>query len=266
MPAKKTATTKKAAPAKKAAAAKKVAPVKKAAAKSAAAVGPIVALPAAQQQHMLFLFFPLQKGALKKVLGHVQNITGPQPAAARAGEGGDPRVTTGVHFFMFYGLPADQTPTPALPVPSFQTAKGKDLLVVLSIYDRDFGPYISAFTSQPIIAAGLDGILGAMDETGIIPNTDPTSAYFITHNGGVAQNTTAFFKLLMRYNFADPTIPAANNFPVNTPTNPKYLLGATFPGLTVGWLLQNYPDAGTLWPLPAPKIKFAPSAPPSRKA
>jgi hypothetical protein len=163
---------------------------------------------------------------------------------------------------MFYPLPADTTPVPALPVPSFQTAKGKDLLVVLSIYDADFGPYISAFTSNPAIAAGLDLILSLMDESGIVQPTDPTSAAFILKHGGVAKNNTAFFKLLMRYNFADPTIPGAAKLPPNTPANPKYQFGATFPGLTIGSILQNYPDAPQLWPLPPVDITFAKSTPP----
>lgn len=224
-------------------------------------IAPITNLAAGQEQHMLFLFFPLKKGTVHPATESVQNLV------AGSGEGTpggvDPRVLTGVHYFMFYGLPADTTPTPALPVPSFTTAKDKDLLVVLSIYDRDFAPYISAFTSNPQIAAGLNGILEVMDESGCIDPSDPTSAVSILKNGGVAKNAPAFFDLLMRYNFADPTIPAANNFPVNTSANPKYLLGATFPGLSVGWILQNYPDAPSLWPLPAPKITFAPSAPPA---
>ena len=226
-------------------------------------VGPITTVAAPQEQHMLFLFFPLKKGTLKKSVSAAQNVFTalvPQKKAATAGP--DPRIATGVHFFMFYPLPADTTPQPALPVPSFQTAKGKDLLVVLSIYDADFGPYISAFTSNPAIALGLNGILSLMDESGIVPPTDPTSASFILKHGGVAQNNTAFFKLLMRYNFADPTIPGAAAFPVNTPPNPKYLFGATFPGLTIGSILQNYPDAPQLWPLPAPNITFAKSTPP----
>ena len=212
---------------------------------------------------MLFLFFPLKKGALGGALKSAHELTNtPRTEAAVVGGGVDPRVATGVHFFMFYGLPADTAPNPPLPVPSFTTAPGKDLLVVVSIYDRDFSPYISAFTSNPTIAAGLDGILHLMDETGIISPTDPTSAAFIEAHGGVAKNNAGFLSLLMRYNFADPTIPAANKFPVNTPHNAKYLLGATFPGLTVASILQNYPAAETLWPLPAPEITFAASAPP----
>ena len=208
---------------------------------------------------MLFLFFPLKKGSINAAQKAAHEVFAPQTPKAGAG-GADPRVATGVHFFMFYGLPAD-TPS-ALPVPSFQTAPGKDLLVVLSLYDRDFVPYIGSFTSNPTIAAGLNGILSAMDESGIVDPDDPTSAAFILQNGGVAKNNIGFCSLLMRYNFADPTIPAASKFPVNTPANPKYLLGATFPGLTVGHILANYPDAGTLWPNPGESIQFAPSAPP----
>lgn len=228
--------------------------------------GPITSLIAAQQQHMLFLFFPLKKGTLASALGSAQEVTTAAHRDAALVDGVDPRVATGVHYFMFYGLPADKAPTPKLPVPSFQTAPGKDLLVVLSIYDRDFAPYISAFTTNPTIALGLNGVLSAMDESGLISPTDTSSAAFILANGGVAANNAGFLKLLMRYNFADPAIPAANVFPVNTPKKPKYVLGATFPGLTVQRILENYPDAETLWPLPAPKITFAPSAPPMKKA
>ena len=230
---------------------------------------PITSLAVPAEQHMLFLFFPLKKGTIKKAVAHAQASFGAPAAAPSEGlkstaGGVDPRVQTGVHFFMFYGLPADTES--ALPVPSFATAKGKDLLVVVSIYDGDFFDYISAFTSNPAIAFGLNGIVSLMDETGFVEDDDPTSAHAILqdwnpieHTGGVATHTSDFVRLLMRYNFADPTIPAANAFPVNTPADPKYLLGATFPGLTVGWILQNYPQARELWPLGAKPIVFEPS-------
>lgn len=232
------------------------------------AATPMTSLAAPAEQHMLFLFFPLKKGSLPQALEGARTSFGAQPTLAScqaesAADGIDPRVQTGVHFFMFYGLPADTTPQPSLPVPSFQTSPGKDLLVVISLYDADFGPYISAFTSQPPIAQGLDTILSLMDESGLVEPSDPSSAAFILAHGGVAKNNSSFLTLLMRYNFADPTIPGANVFPVNTPASPKYLLGATFPGLTVGAILQNYPQAESLWPLPAPAIQFSPSTPPA---
>lgn len=227
--------------------------------------GPITSLAAAQEQHMLFLFFPLKKGTGEKANQAAREVfAAAQPARKDAANAADPRVATGVHFFMFYHLAADSVPQPPLPVPSFTTAPGKDLLVVLSIYDRDFGPYISSFTTNPVVAAGLNLILGAMDETGFVKDSDPSSAKFILGHGGVAQNTPGFLKLLMRYNFADPTLPAAANLPLKSPPNPKYTLGATFPGLTVGWILQNYPDAASLWPFPPPAITFAPSVPPAK--
>lgn len=233
------------------------------------ATAPITSLAVPAEQHMLFLFFPLKQGNLAQALDGAHSFLGAQPApeagpAGSAAGGADPRVQTGVHFFMFYGLPADTAPQPPLPVPSFQTSPGKDLIVVISIYDADFGPYISAFTSQPPIATGLDTLLGLMDESGLVDPSDPSSAAFILAHGGVAKNNSSFLELLMRYNFGDPTIPAANVFPVNTPANPKYRLGASFPGLTVGSILQNYPRAGSLWPLPAPIIQFAPSTPPAK--
>ncbi len=233
------------------------------------ATSPITSLATPAEQHMLFLFFPLKKGSLSPALEGARSSFGAQPTLAAsqpesAADGVDPRAQTGVHFFMFYGLPADTAPQPSLPVPSFQTSPGKDLLVVISLYDADFGPYISAFTTQPPIAKGLDTILSLMDESGLVEPSDPSSAAFILAHGGVAKNSSSFLTLLMRYNFADPTIPGANVFPVNTPAKPKYLLGATFPGLTVGNILQNYPQAGSLWPLPARAIQFAPSTPPAK--
>lgn len=230
------------------------------------ATAPITSLAAPAEQHMLFLFLPLKKGTIPKALEAARSAFHVQPPAAASqtegtADGADPRVATGVHFFMFYGLPADTRPQPPLPVPSFQTAAGKDLLVVISLYDGDFGDYISAFTTNPLIAMGLKAILSVMDESGIVEPGDPSSAAYLAGKD-VPLDGTSFLKLLMRYNFADPTIPAANVFPVNTPAHPKFLLGATFPGLTVGWILQNYPQAGALWPLPAPKIQFADSLPP----
>jgi len=231
---------------------------------------PITRLSTVQQQHMLFLFFPLRSDTQQQAAKAMHAVLTPHsaPHASAHGDAGsaDPRVLPGVHYFMFYHLAAGQTPTPKLPVPSFQTAPGKDLLVVMSIYDRDFAPYISAFTSQKEIAAGLNGILSLMDESGLNPPKE-SSAATILANGGVARNTTAFFELLMRYNFADPTIPAAAHFPVNTPAHPKYTLGATFPGLTVGSILENYhqkpgQNASALWPPQAVPIKFEPSIPP----
>jgi hypothetical protein len=223
---------------------------------------PITSLAAPQEQHMLFLFLPLKKGAIAKTISGVSGLVAPKAAAADSPEaaadpGPDNRADTGVHFFMLYGLADGETP--GLLVPSFQTAKGKDLLVVISIYDADFAPYISAFGS---IADQLNELLYALDETEIVDDTDPTSAYYILHNGGVAANTVGFFSLLMRYNFADPTIPAASVLPANTPANPKYLLGATFPGMTNAAILQNYPEAASLWPWPPVPITFAASAPP----
>ena len=154
------------------------------------AAAPIISLAPPAEQHMLFLFFPLKKGSLSQALEGAQTSFGAQPTLASsqaesAADGIDPRVQTGVHFFMFYGLPADATPRPPLPVPSFQTSPGKDLIVVISIYDADFGPYISAFTSQPPIATGLDKVLFLMDELGLVEPSDPSSAAFILAHGGV---------------------------------------------------------------------------------
>jgi hypothetical protein len=211
------------------------------------------------QQHLLFLFFPLKKGALQAALEQMHGLVGSVKTATTAPQ--DNRAATGVHYFMFYGVEAGSKST--LPVPSFQTAEGKDLLVVMSIYDSDFTPYISAFTGNPLIAAGLDAVVGAMDESGIKIDDPHTSAEYIGRKGGggVAKNSAEFIQLLMRYNFSDPTIPGSNSFPVNTPAHPKFIFGATFPGLTVGSILQNYTDenntpATTLYPFPPVPITF----------
>jgi hypothetical protein len=213
---------------------------------------PIVRTP--DQQHMLFLFVPLKAGTLKRALHaaqHLAGIPGKSP-------GTDTRTATGVHFAMFYGLEAGTTP-PGMPVPTFATAEGKDLLVALAIYDADFGPYISAFTNQTEIAEGLNGLLHAIDETGIVPDSDPTSAAAILAAGGVQNATDSFYCLLMRYNFGDPTIPGAS---VTTQLS-RYLFVSTFPGLTVGKVLQNYPGAQTTWPWPPQPMNFQPSIPPT---
>lgn len=211
--------------------------------------GPVTSLQPQQQQHMLLLFLPVYKGLIEKLAGNVQTTV--------AAAGPDLRASTGVHFFMTYGVPNGTAST--LPVPTFQTPQDKDLFVVMSIYDAPFGPYISAFTSIEPIADGLNAVLQALDESGIVEPTDPTSAAYILANGGVYKNSDAFVSLLMRYNFADPTIPgatSATNIADPQPA-PKYFLGATFPGLTIGSILQSYPDAVASWPNPAVPITYA---------
>ena len=214
--------------------------------------GPISVLTAPEEQHMLLLFVPIKKGLLeaaeanKLAMGLINAVS---PA--------DSRTATGVHFAMFH-LVKDGAPS-SIPVPTFQAPAGKDMLVALSIYDPPFDPYISAFTTDPTIAKGLDGLLYLADETGIdIPNP-ATSAAAILANGGVFQNSEAFIAFLMRYNFGDPTIPAATsgaNIANPAPTPNKYLLLSTFPGLTVGRILATVPEAGALWPADAKPITF----------
>ncbi|WP_184543026.1 hypothetical protein [Mucilaginibacter sp. FT3.2] len=209
---------------------------------------PIVELTPAEQQHLLFLFLPVKKGPAEHVneaVTHLKNAFVLKSAA-----GNDRRAATGVHFFLFYLLGHGQNA--GLPIPSFQAKEDRGLLVVQAIYDADFAPYIGSFVEDDDIAKGLNTILFLMDETGIIDPSDPTSAAFILENGGVQSNVSAFNCLLMRYNFADPTIPAA------TPAlgGKKYLFGGTFPGLTVGKILQNYPAAPELWPSTPVPISF----------
>jgi hypothetical protein len=240
------------------------------------ATGPITDLLQPQQQHLLLLFLPLKSGqaetareSLGEALGGMNHKT--------ADQGPDSRPSTGVHFFMFYTMAAC-TPSPIV-VPTFQAAPGvpggkaRDLAVVMSIYDADFEPYIGAFFADPNTVNTLNAILTLVDEDGLVAPDDPTSAANILANGGVKKNASAFYQFLMRYNFADPTLPAIGPGGIANPrpTPPRYILGATFPGLTVGKILDlktGYPDAGLLWPSPEgtpppPAITYEPSVPPS---
>lgn len=196
-------------------------------------------LPADKQQHMLLLFIPLKKNAFAQLAAHEQGNSAPQ----------DLRAATGVHFAMFHYVP-DGAPSP-LPVPTFQAAPGKDLLIALSLYDDDFVPYISAFTRNAFIAAGLDKLLSLMDETGIVADDDRSSAAYILTHGKVKENNEGFIKLLMRYNFGDPTLSGSAGDSLILPSaGQRYSFRATFPGLTVGDVIDNYPNADKLWPWP----------------
>jgi hypothetical protein len=211
----------------------------------------ITELDQASQQHMLFLFVPVKTGKATKITTALTSLKQSFTAANN-----DMRALTGVHFFMFYHLDAGQSA--GLPIKSFEAPADRGLFVVQAIYDADFVPYISAFVDNPVIAMLLDEVLRNIDETGLVSPKDPTSAVRILEKGGVGSNKAAFICLLMRYNFSDPTIPAATT----SPKGQKFTLGYTFPGLTVGKILQNYPDAQILWPLPAPAINFKASVPP----
>ncbi|RYU91693.1 hypothetical protein EWM62_07075 [Mucilaginibacter terrigena] len=210
----------------------------------------ITSLSAPEQQHMLFLFLPMKSGAHKVV----QSLN---ETRLKLAETPDNRRDTGVHFSMFYYLPAGQTP-PGLKVKSFQTEEGKGLFVVQALYDADFKPYIDSFLDNDFIAGFLNLVLEYMDESGIVDDSDPTSANYILKNGKVQGNPKEFYCLLMRYNFGDPTLPAA----AKTTKIGKYLLTYTFPGLTVSNILDNYPDAETLWPTTPVEIDFAVSKKP----
>jgi len=228
---------------------------------------PVTKVAAPDEQHLLFLGLPIVFKPNSDPAAAVMGLLGGGSPSS------DPRAATGVHFFMTYlllaGLPQPVPP----PFPLFQlppvnpdTNEPRHLLVVMSIYDADFGPYIGAFTRDPGFAAQLDKLLAVLDETGFIDPSDPTSAAGILANGGTFQNPDAFVQLLMRYNWADPTLPASIlGSTVNPPPNPKYVLGATFPGLTIARLLNTttgYPGASQLWPYPAVPIEYAPSTRP----
>ncbi len=205
-------------------------------------------LPADKQQHMLLLFMPIKKQSFPLLAVQKKKVSSSPP---------DLRSTTGVHFAMFHYVP-DGAPS-FLPVPTFQSAPGKDLLIALSLYDADFEPYISAFTAHPSIAQALDGVLSLLDETGIVADDDPTSAVSILARGGVEQNNEQFIQLLLRYNFGDPSLAgAAGNALILPSTGQRYSLHATFPGLTVGDVIDNYPNASTLWPWPPVATGAAP--------
>lgn len=196
-------------------------------------------IPPEKRQHMLFLFLPVKKGSLPKL----------NPPDTGDSIPPDVRATTGVHFAMFHYVP-EGAPS-ILPVPTFQAPPGRDLLIALSLYDAEFVPYISAFTSIPSIAQGLDLLLSNMDETGIIADDDPSSAVSILARGGVAQNNEQTIQLLQRYNFGDPDIAGVAGDSLILPSGQqRYSFHATFPGMTVGDVLNNYPNASKLWPWP----------------
>jgi hypothetical protein len=234
-------------------------------------VAPITHLSAPEEQHMLFLFLPLKTGGSPAAVPALRTIL----SGHREKNGSvsvDPRTVTGVHFYMVYALLAGEPATSPLPFPTFQlpppnpeTGSPRDLAVVISIYDADFVPYIKAFTNDPTFTPKLDALLEALDETGFIDPSDPTSAKGIHANGGVFKNPDDFITLLMRYNWADPTIPATQNNAEASVGGWKYYLGATFPGLTNSRLLNQkhgYPSAAQLWPVTGNNIVYAPSTPP----
>ncbi len=205
----------------------------------------VITVPVTDQQHMLFLFIPLRKGTVPAAMAAAEQVKEAAKLAASAPAGGngfDLRKTTGVHYFTIYAQ-ADGKPTPGIPVPGFQSYPGKDVLVVMSIYDGQFDAYISAFFEIQQVVDGLNGLLAFMDETGIpgVNPDGPNSAKFILKKGGVVKNAKAFYCLLMHYNFGDPVLSAGDK-------GGKYVFGTNFPGLTVGKIIDNYPGANTTWP------------------
>lgn len=216
------------------------------------------------QQHMLFLFFPIKKGLFKQAL-EAAHLLHHASKAGTDDPGPDMRAQTGVHFFMFYAVPAGSKSK--LPVTTFQAMPDKDLLVVQAIYDAEFTDYIGAFVQQDAIAKGLNAIVSVMDESNIpgIDASGPNSANYIKANGGVKSNPDAFNCLLMNYNFADPTVAGKAYLAPAELTNP--LFGATFPGLSVSNILTNYSVNGVtgveLWPFPPlTNVEFAESSKP----
>ncbi|MEO8515649.1 MAG: hypothetical protein ABI426_02845 [Flavobacterium sp.] len=205
----------------------------------------VITVPITDQQHMLFLFVPLKKGMLGEAMAAAEGVKdAAKQYAQTTAASGDPRKTTGVHYFTIYAQKDGQA-TPGIPVPGFQSFPGKDVLVVMSIYDGQFDAYISAFFEIQQVVDGLNTLMLLMDESGI-PGVDPngkTSANYIASMGGVVKNAQAFYCLLMRYNFGDPVYSAGDK-------GGKYVFGTNFPGLTVAKIIDNYPNADTLWPVP----------------
>lgn len=203
------------------------------------ATSSVASIPPDKRQHMLFLFLPVKKGSLPKLSAPDTGNSIPP----------DVRATTGVHFAMFHYVA--EGAKPVLPVPTFQAPPGKDLLIALALYDAEFVPYISAFTSVPSIAQQLDLLFSLMDETGIVADDEPSSASAILARGGAGQNNEETIALLRRYNFGDPDIAGVAGDALILPAGgQRYSFHATFPGMTVGDVLNNYRDAGKLWPWP----------------
>ena len=214
---------------------------------STQSVLPITKISPDKEQHMLLLFLPIKPAKKPEAEFHKLFAAAAPPAPAPV----DNRGLTGVHFFMIYRMSAGEQSR--IVVPTFTVAP----------------PGANNSVIQPVIVHALDGIVDSMDESGIVPDTDTSSAVYIKANKGVANNADGFYKLLMRYNFADPTVPAIGPGGVANVPKPQwpYVLAATFPGLTVGMMLKpitGYPNALQLWPTPgaAPAIFYDPSKPP----
>lgn len=200
----------------------------------------VISVPVTDQQHLLFLFVPIKKGKFGQAAATVEKLQADAKKLHVKAGGSDLRKTTGVHYFFIYPQ-AGGVPTPGIPVPGFTAAHGKDVLVVMSIYDGQFDTYIKAFFDIPEVVFGLDQLLTLMDESGLPPFDPTTSAAYIMNNGGVVQNAAAFYCLLMRYNFGDPVLSAGAK-------GGKYVFGTNFPGLTVAGVIDHYPGAAASWP------------------
>src|SRR3954462_13028500 len=112
---------------------------------------PIVKVAAPDEQHLLFLGLPIVFKPNTDPTTAVMALLG--GGGGGDATGGDPRPATGVHFFMVYVLVAGMPQPIPPPFPMFQlppvnpeTNEPRHMLVVMSLYDADFGPYIGAFT------------------------------------------------------------------------------------------------------------------------
>jgi hypothetical protein len=175
---------------------------------------------------MLTAVLPL-KSDPGAVMAASYSLAGALAGAFVPGAGGigvDLRPSLGLHHAAIYAL------GPGGPL-------NRPQLGIVTLYDGDFFHYLSAFTTHPTVAAGFDGVLAQMDETGLVDPSDKTSAVSILSHGGCFKRNAEFIKLLNRYNHTK-----------QEGENTLFLIGHTFPGLTARNVLNFYPNAQSLWP------------------
>jgi hypothetical protein len=136
----------------------------------------------------------------------------------------DLRPSLGIHFVATYVVP----PSAPLNRPHFG---------ITVIFDNDFFLYLASFTGHKPVAASFDAILMQMDESGIVPPTEKSSAVSILSHGGSYKRSLEFARLLNRYNYTRQDL-----------ENKTCVVASTFPGLTARAIVTNYPNALTLWP------------------
>src|SRR5207302_6856590 len=155
---------------------------------------PITYLTTPEQQHLLFLCLPLKETrSLPKPKVDLASALGSMLAGKQL-DGTttefDSRPATGVHFTMsfaqwapgvtpWFPAPSLPPPFPIFQVPPPSSKVKRYLLLVMAIYDADFGPYIGAFTNSQTFSALLDLVLLHLHETDFVSHHDPTRAVHI---------------------------------------------------------------------------------------